>query len=737
MRVGEATNEKDLVIALESERQARLDKRRGFETIWWNNIALVAGDHYAHWNPTSSQFEDRDWNWDTNKSQDAKKPRLVINHALTVGRTELSKLTKSRPVMDIVPNSDEQTDIAATKVGMSALDFAEWKFQLPKLRRNALWWMIQTGVGSIFVGYDPLDDRPGKVSYTIDPSTGEATFNQVRIAELEQMEKAGTLDRLLKEDFPLGELDLKVYSPFQLLPDQLSTELSDLNDLITQDVVDIDVVKGIYGAAARKLNPDSNMTLGTMETRMMARAGVPGAAGAIQKTIDNAIQVNTFWLPPNVYRGNAFLRDGCMMRWANSNERLDFVKGFPYQDNRIPHVFFQHIPTSTTIWPDCVMSHIRGPNLEIDKTISQLIENKDYMGNPMWLIATQHKIRGEIKNVAGGIVRYRHVPNIPPPAPVPGLQMPSQIENLLMGLRDQIMDISGQSEVSRGRVPSGVRSGVAVAYLQEEDDTKIAPTVQTMEESIALMGSMVLERFAQFYSFPRILRFYRRDGSFDVKRFKGADLKNNTDVVCQAGSAMPKMKAARQQYALELATLGIIQDPKRLMEMLELGRGEPDEEDKAVAQAERENNTMLFGVWRAQTNLVPEGQDLADSARFDRLHAAVPVKAWHNHEVHIARHTSIMMNEEFEELAIAKPEVVQLFDQHIAMHQEELTKAAQAQAQMLQAAKGAPDGPPTPAGGAEGGAPPEMNGTNMVQADIAMPTAGPNIQATARQIRPQ
>jgi len=738
VRVGEARTEQELVVALESERTTRLDKRRGFETVWWNNIALVSGDHYAHWNPTVSKFEERDWNWETNSSD--KKPRLVVNHALTVGRTELSKLTKSRPIMEIIANSDEQTDIAATKVGAAALDYAEWKFGLAKMRRNALWWMIQTGLGSIFVGYDPLDDRPGKVSYTIDPETGEATFNATRLAELEQMQKNGVLDKLDKEDFPLGELDLKVYSAFQLLPDQLSTDFTELNDLITSDAVDIDVVKGIYGSRANKLNPDTNLTLGTMEARMMARAGVPGAAGAIQQSIDNGVQVNTYWLPPNVYRGNAFLRDGVMMRWANTSTVLDFVKGFPYQDNRIPHVFFQHIPTSVTIWPDCVMSHIRGPNLEIDKTISQLIENKDYMGNPMWIIATQHKIRGEIKNVAGGIVRYRHVPNIPPPAPVPGLQMPSQIENLLVGLRDQIMDISGQSEVARGRVPSGVRSGVAVAYLQEEDDTKIAPTVATMEESIALMGSMVLERFAQFYSFPRILRFYRRDGSFDVRKFKGADLKNNTDVICQAGSAMPKMKAARQQYALELATLGLIKDPKKLMEMLELGEGEPDDTDKATAQASRENNMMLYGVWRAQTNLTPEGQDIADSARFDRLHAAIPVKSWHNHEIHLARHTSVMMDEEFEQLAIQKPEVVQLFDQHIALHQQEIQKAAQAQMQMLEAQKGAPDGPPTPAGGDDAGQMAAANGgqaTNMIQADVQMPTAGPNIKATARQIRPQ
>src|SRR4051794_17402732 len=121
MRIGEATTEADLVGALETARQRRLDLRRGFEVRWWNNIALVAGDHYARWDPTMSRYEDRDPNWE---DISGKKPRLVINRALTVGRTELAKLTKSQPIMEIIANSDEQTDIAATKVGRAALDFA-------------------------------------------------------------------------------------------------------------------------------------------------------------------------------------------------------------------------------------------------------------------------------------------------------------------------------------------------------------------------------------------------------------------------------------------------------------------------------------------------------------------------------------------------------------------------------------------------------------------------------------
>jgi len=356
----------------------------------------------------------------------------------------------------------------------------------------------------------------------------------------------------------------------------------------------------------------------------------------------------------------------------------------------------------------------------------------------MWRVATQHRIRGEIKNVAGGIVRYRHVPNVPPPEPMPGLQMPAQVENLLQGLRAQILDISGQSEVARGRVPSGVRSGVAVAYLQEEDDSKIAPTVENMEEAIALMGSLTLSRFSQFYSVERTLRYYRHDGVFDVLKFKGADLKNNTDVVTQSGSAMPKSKAARQQYTLELVGLGILSDRKKIEEMLEIGMGEKTSEEKAIAQAERENAYMRHGLPDA---LYKPDVDINEQTQ--KVGVAVPVKRYHNHELHMQVHTDELLESDYDSLAIEKPEILRLFDEHIAQHQQFLEEAMQKQMQAAMAAKGAPEmagaggpptngGPPAPGPEAAAGQPPEAQFRQITE----VPTGGGAGELSAMTIRP-
>src|SRR5215471_137586 len=690
MRIGESRNQTQLLSALEDARNYRRMMRRPHEVQWWHNIAMIAGDHHARYDPNKALFEDRDPNWTLAMSD--RKPRIVVNHSLSVARTELAKLSKSRPIMDVVANSNEPMDIAATKVAKSALDYAEWKFKLQKLRRAAWWWMFATGLGAIYCGWDYLNDNAGTFKFLIDPETGEPTFNPRRRQEIEAMVHDGTLDSLPEEEMPLGEVEYSVFSPFQILPDPAALDFQELQDLITTEVVDVDVVRGMYGRSASHVSPEDTQ-LGTMERLMMDRIGVVNPVYSSRDA--NACYVHSYWLCPDYYRGNDFLKNGVYVRWVQG-KIVDISPSFPYADGRLPFVFYEHIPATTTIWPDSNMSQIRGLNLEIDKTTSQLIESKDFMSNPMWLLATQHKIKGNIKNVAGGMIRYVHVPNVPPPQPIQGLSMPPQIESLLAGMREQILDVSGQSEVTRGNVPTGVRSGVAVAYLQEEDDTKLGPTIENAEMATALLGSLTLSRFGQFYTENRIIRFYRRDGKFDAMKFKGADLKNNTDVVCQAGSAMPKSKAARQQYTLELVSLGILTDPKEIKEELDLGAGEPDNQDKSIAQADRENNVMLHGMDMGLFHISETGDD-NDIQKL--VATAVPVKAWMDHAIHIQRHTSQMMDEEFDDLSRTHPAIPRLFDEHVALHQQFLAQQQQQQMQQQMAAKGAPAGQGgTPAG---------------------------------------
>src|SRR5262249_36624755 len=152
--------------------------------------------------------------------------------------------------------------------------------------------------------------------------------------------------------------------------------------------------------------------------------------------------------------------------------------------------------------------------------------------------------------------------------------------------------------------------------------------------------------------------------------------------------AMPRMKAARQQYTLELVSLGILTDPKEIKQELDLGAGEPDNKDLNRNQADRENDVMLHGIQLGQIKLPDHASDHDVQ---QAVSMAVPVKAWQDHQIHIDRQTAEMMTPEFDKLIISHPGIVRLFDEHVALHQQFLAQQQQQQMQMLQAAKGAPE----------------------------------------------
>ena len=107
-------------------------------------------------------------------------------------------------------------------------------------------------------------------------------------------------------------------------------------------------------------------------------------------------------------------------------------------------------------------------------------------------------------------------------------------------------------------------------------------------------------------------------------------------VKVQAGSALPRSKAAKQQFILDLWDRKLEQDPRKVRDMLELSQGEPDEWEKDINQAERENRKMQLGQ-------------------------VVEVKEWMNHPAHHFQHRDFMKSPEYDEL---DPEIRKIFEDH-------------------------------------------------------------------------
>jgi hypothetical protein len=235
---------------------------------------------------------------------------------------------------------------------------------------------------------------------------------------------------------------------------------------------------------------------------------------------------------------------------------------------------------------------------------------------------------------------------------------------------------------------------VAIAYLQEEDDTRLGVTVQEFEETMEAVGNHTLKVIAEKYTTPRVVRIYKKHSDDEVFDFFGSMLDGCNGVVVQAGSALPRSKAAKQQYILDLWDRKLEQDPRKVRQMLELSEGEPDEWEVDLDQAERENH------------ILQNGRDPG-------------VKEWYNHPAHHYVHRNYMKSADY---AALPDNLQELFEQHDEEHTyyEDIQQQAATQPAQAPPSQNGNGNGPAPSGSS---VPANANGQNVPQ--------GPPSQFTA------
>lgn len=655
----------DWAVALVEDGEGR---RNAMEGLWWENMATYLGDLWVEWDPHRRRL-----------SEPVKKPRhrvrVPINLGQPVVRTEVAKLTKNRPITDVVPKGNDLKAINSAKVGDKMLNqYAEKKFHLAKQRRSMLNWATICGTGGLFVDYDETAEE-GIDIYEVD---GEPVFDERVIKAYQQREKKKkSKGKLSKGSLKRGELVIKSCSPMQLIWDFAAIEPEDAWWVIVADVYDVEMVHKRWG---KRPDPDKDAEPGVIERRLLQKFDLTQKLTPPSPEAQQLCKVYRLYVKP----GHPFFPKGLHCVFTK-NELLK-SEDWPYlKMKELPVSIMGHVPFPSGQYDMSVLQQVRGPVLELSKTASQLMENRNMVANPPWLEPIQCRVEGEIPNKPGLRLKYNHVPNVPPPQPVQMPDMPQYVKDMPQMLRELIQDISGQGETSQGRVPAGARSGVAIAYLQEEDDTRLGPTVTAFEETMERTNWQILQIMAEKYDIPRTVTIYKRHGDPEVFDFKGEMLDGIAGVEVQAGSALPRSKAAKQQFILDLWDRKLEQDPRKVRAMLELSEGEPDEWERDLEQAERENRRL------------EKGEDK-------------PVEEWHNHNAHLYKHHQYMKTGDFEELPA---EIQDKYKAHCDEHEREL-KHQQAELAMFQngGAPGIPAGEGPEAGNGQPvpeGAPPEFS----------------------------
>lgn len=241
-------------------------------------------------------------------------------------------------------------------------------------------------------------------------------------------------------------------------------------------------------------------------------------------------------------------------------------------------------------------------------------------------------------------------------------EMPRYVLEQEQKIIDAMTEISGQREVSNATVPTGVTAASAINLLQEADDTRIGPEIQDMEFALGQAGTKVARLRAKYNSDERLIRIAGEDGNWDIFAFRGAMMGEEPTVECQAGSAMPRSKAAKQAAGLEV--LGLMFQYGMVPEQRDLRMFFRDYEVGAL-------DRLFGGLTATERQIQAENQAMTQGN-------AMPINAFDVDEDHIDGHEEYQRLDRYRQLP---PEVQQLIEVHVKAHRERVVQRIDAQMQ--------------------------------------------------------
>lgn len=218
---------------------------------------------------------------------------------------------------------------------------------------------------------------------------------------------------------------------------------------------------------------------------------------------------------------------------------------------------------------------------------------------------------------------------------------------------------SGVSQLAKqSTVPSQVTSGVAIAGLAEQDDTRIGVEAENIKHCLIKIGKKWLNLYHNNVQYPRMVRDIGRNNEFEISQFKGSDL-TSFDVFVESEPESSDTLAQRRQKVIELLNGGLFNDPTtgnitpegrvKVFEMLELGDWENfvEADDDQKRRAQRENNAMITGE-------------------------PAMLKDYDDDIIHISVHNNFRLKAEYEDALTKNPRLDEIFEAHVNEHLKSL-----------------------------------------------------------------
>ena len=242
------------------------------------------------------------------------------------------------------------------------------------------------------------------------------------------------------------------------------------------------------------------------------------------------------------------------------------------RDNHINHPFpyitIKNMGSAHHFWGRPEPRRLKSLNLALDRISSQVMDNVHMVANPMWVVDSTADVQDQITNKPGQIIRKRGNGQVSMQSPG---SMPSYVFNLYQMLLDMFETISGVNKATQGKADTNVTSGIQAQIYQKASSTKIDHKARAVEQGITELGQKWLTMFTNMGTKMSIIPFTNPLGETEYMEIIGILMQGQRiHVRAKPGSMLPENRAFLEQKILQLAQLGLIDDPMYLVQHLQL-----------------------------------------------------------------------------------------------------------------------------------------------------------------------
>lgn len=589
-------------------------KRDAYELQAYQNISYFLGKQWIKADRTSNRLIEppcEPW-----------QVRFTANKIQPIVRTELAKMTKNKFAMYVNPATTDNNDIRAARVAEKVVEWAEYELGLQALDRDNCLWGICTGISFVKPYWNP---NKGKM--------------------LPQYAEDGTQ---IYEGAPMrqGDIDCCVVPFFELKFDTSCSTWDEVAWVCHDKVRTVDYIKDTYGV---EVVAESGLTATNLcEAKLLTLA--TSANGVSYQKLENSAVIHEYWEKPSGKYPNGRRITTCGDKVLFYDEDIGFGKSDD-TERELPFFPFFHIKVPGRLMPTCLVEQLIPIQREYNRSRSQIIENKNLFGNPI-MIAPKGCLDEEPTNEPGQYIEYNLVGGKPEYLEPPS--MGGEIYKHIDILDGEFEFVSGQHETSHGSTPTGVTSGTAIGFLQEQDDTKLGPSIANFIYCKQRYMRYLLKMVQKKYDIERTVRIAGDNRKVETVHFKGADL-TSIDVRINESTMYQTSKAAMQDYVIKMVQYGLLvptneRDRQLIMKVLEFGIIDDvySEYEQDTSQAQTEND------------------------KFQRGDISPDVRDYYNHDAHVKEHNKFRKSETYMQLP---PELKGVVDAHVEQHMEFIVQA--------------------------------------------------------------